>query len=79
MITISKYNKRKERAVINNYNIAEIEQAITDTAQYTAQKTAAQTVETVTMTATVNANGDLIMTSEVAAMAEATDGGELST
>ena len=79
MITISKYNKRKERAVINNYNIAEIEQAITDTAQYTAQKTAAQTVETVTMTATVNANGDLIMTSEVAATAEGTDGGELST
>ena len=79
MITIGKYSKPKERAVVNNYNIAEIEQAITDTAHYTAQKTAAQTVETVTMTATVNANGDLIMTSEVAATAEATDGGELST
>ena len=79
MINISKYNKPKERSVVNNYNIAEIEQAITDTAKYTAQKTAAQTVETVTMTATVNANGDLIMTSEVAAAAEATDGGELTT
>ena len=71
MITIGKYHKRKERAVVNNYNIAEIEQAITDTAQYTAQKTAAQTVETVTMTATVNANGELVMTSEVATMATA--------
>ena len=69
MITISKYSKRKERAVVNNYNIAEIEQAITDTAQYTAQKAAAQTVETVTMTATVNANGELVMTSEVETMA----------
>ena len=65
--------------MVNNYNIAEIEQAVTETAQYTAQKAAAQTVETVTMTATVNANGDLIMTSDVASMAEATDGGELST
>lgn len=69
MITISKYNKRKERAVVNNYNIAEIEQAVTETAQYTAQKAAAQTVETVTMTATVNANGELVMTSEVETMA----------
>ena len=69
MITIGKYSKRKERSVVNNYNIAEIEQAITETAQYTAQKAAAQTVETVTMTATVNANGELVMTSEVATMA----------
>ena len=66
MITISKYNKPKERAVVNNYNIAEIEQAVTETAQYTAQKAAAQTVETVTMTATVNANGELIMESATA-------------
>ena len=71
MITIGKYSKRKERAVVNNYNIAEIEQAVAETAQYTAQKTAAQTVETVTMTATVNANGELVMTSDVAAMATA--------
>lgn len=71
MITIGKYHKRKERAVVNNYNIAEIEQAVTETAQYTAQKAAAQTVETVTMTATVNANGELIMTSDVATMATA--------
>ena len=69
MITISKYSKPKERAVVNNYNIAEIEQAVSDTAKYTAQKAAAQTVETVTMTATVNANGELIMTSDVATMA----------
>ena len=69
MITIGKYSKRKERAVVNNYNIAEIEQAVTETAKYTAQKAAAQTVETVTMTATVNANGELIMTSDVATMA----------
>lgn len=79
MITISKYSKPKERTVVNNYNISEIEQAVTETAQYTAQKAAAQTVETVTMTATVNANGELVMTSEVAATAEATDGGELTT
>lgn len=71
MIAIGKYNKRKERAVVNNYNIAEIEQAVAETAQYTAQKAAAQTVETVTMTATVNANGDLIMTSDAATMATA--------
>ena len=71
MITISKYSKRKERAVINNYNIAEFEQAVSETAKYTAQKAAAQTVETVTMTATVNANGELVMTSEVATMATA--------
>ena len=69
MITIGKYSKRKERAVVNNYNIAEIEQAAAETAKYTAQKAAAQTVETVTMTATVNANGELVMTSEVETMA----------
>ena len=69
MITIGKYHKRKERAVVNNYNIAEIEQAVSETAKYTAQKAAAHTVETVTMSATVNANGELIMTSDVATMA----------
>ena len=71
MITIAKYNQRKERAVVNNYNISEIEQAVSETAKYTAQKAAAQTVETVTMTATVNANGELVMTSEVATRATA--------
>lgn len=67
MITISKYSKKKPTGVvINQAVINNIDQMVTETAQYAAQKTAEATIDTITMTATVDANGNLIMESATA-------------
>ena len=68
MITISKYTKKKptEGVVINQAVINNIDQMVTETAQYAAQKTAEATIDTITMTATVDADGNLIMESATA-------------
>ena len=65
MITIAKYDAPRETQVTQETQVR-IERYVSEQATETAQRVAAQTAETITASATIDANGDLIMTTATA-------------
>jgi hypothetical protein len=71
---IIKYNSKKDTAttVVNEYDTVMLKQRL----ENEVQRVAAATATDISMTATINADGELIMSTDIYDVAE--DGGELS-